>query len=217
MSRANGPHMGFGTMATMTSAVKKMPAKSSAPKATAIGQVYQLRIDLRGVKPKVWRRVLVPGTMTLAQLHHVIQAAMGWRNSHLHEFIIDEQRYGDPDPGWDEEGGVISDHKVTVAKAMRGCGSARYIYDFGDDWDHKLTLEPPAARYLGMKMPVCTDGKSACPPEDCGGPYGYAHFLEAVADPKHPEHAELIEWVGRPWDAAAFSIDGANRAINRLR
>ena len=165
----------------------------------------------------MWRRVLVPGTMTLAKLHRVIQAAMGWRDSHLHEFIIDEQRYGEPDAGWDEEGGVSSERKATVAKAMLGCRSARYIYDFGDDWEHDLKLEPPPARHLGMKIPACVDGKNACPPEDCGGRYGYAQFVQVVADPKHPEHEEMIEWVGRPWDPAAFSIDRANRAINALR
>ena len=114
-------------------------------------------------------------------------------------------------------GAVISENKITVAAAFKERTAGRYIYDFGDHWEHDVKLETPLAQPLNLKMPVCIDGKNACPPEDCGGPPGYAAFLQAASDPNHPSHDETLEWVGRTCDVAAFSIDAANQEIKRLR
>ena len=204
-------------MVVMSAALKKVSGKVAGSTAAKTANVVQLRIELRWIRPKVWRRVLVPSSITLAKLHRVIQAAMGWTNSHLHEFVIGQQRYGEPDPDWDTDGAVISERKATLQAALLGHKSARYIYDFGDHWEHEVKLEVPLAKHAGLKVPICVDGKNACPPEDCGGPPGYAEFLRAVADPAHPEYDEMIEWAGRSWDATAFNIDLANREINSLR
>lgn len=179
--------------------------------------LVQLRIELRWVRPKVWRRVLVPSSMTLAKLHHVIQAAMGWSDSHLHEFAVGQQRYGEADPQWDSPGDVISERKATIAQALQGAKSAVYTYDFGDGWEHEIKVEAPLAKYLDLKAPVCVDGKNACPPEDCGGPPGYEEFLRTMADPADPEHDAMIEWAGRVWDATEFNLDVVNQELRRLR
>lgn len=175
--------------------------------------VRPARAHSRGCKS---RRKL-PSSMTLAKLHHVIQTAMGWSYSHLHEFVIGQQRYGEPDPQWDAAGAVISERKTTVASALQGVKSARYTYDFGDGWEHEIKVEAPMAKCLGLKAPVCVDGKNACPPEDCGGPPGYKNFLRTVADPTDPEHDEMLEWAGGVWDAAEFNLDAVNQDLSRLR
>jgi hypothetical protein len=176
----------------------------------------QLRIELRWVRPRVWRRVLVPASMQLARLHRVIQAAMGWSDSHLHEFVIDQQRYGQADPQWDAPGDVIAERKATVA-SLQAATSALYTYDFGDGWEHEIKVEAALAKYLDLKAPVCVEGKNACPPEDCGGPPGYEELLRIMADPGDPEHDAMIEWAGRVWDATEFDLDAVNRELSRLR
>lgn len=173
--------------------------------------MLQLHIELEELQPKVWRRILVPETITLLKLHMVIQAAFGWNHSHLHEFIgRDGQRYGTSDPDYDAPGEVASE-RVRFTTALGGGRTLHYVYDFGDSWDHRIKLEKTFAPDPQIKLPWCIDGGGATPPEDCGGAPGYVDFLQAMADPHHPEHKNMAGWLGRDsWDPNAFDVADVN-------
>lgn len=165
--------------------------------------VYQLKATIVGTKPPIWRRVVVADNTTLARLHDVIQAAFGWWDSHLHEFEIDRVRYGiDDGEGWGEP--PRDERRARLGDLVNVGSSFSYVYDFGDNWEHKVTFEKVAPAERGMRYPRCTDGRRACPPEDCGGVWGYEHFLEAIAEPNHEEHEAMLEWVGGEFDPNAF-------------
>jgi hypothetical protein len=172
---------------------------------------------LRRTKPKVWRRVLVPQTITLLQLHLVIQAAFGWGHSHLHEFIAaDGERYGTADPMYDSPGSIKSE-KVRLTTVLRTT-TLSYVYDFGDYWDHRITIEKTHSADPLMTLPFCIGGAGATPPEDCGGIPGYDDFVQAMSDPNHPEHAHLAEWVGLDsWDARAFDSTEVNDRLAEIK
>lgn len=178
-------------------------------------QILQLRISLVDVTPPVWRRVLVPGGFTLDRLHRVIQYAMGWQDCHLHSFEVDGVQYGVPDP--DDELPVADELDARLDQVAGKGGRLSYTYDFGDWWEHEILIEdvseadPDDAGY-----PRCVDGAGACPPEDVGGPRGYAEFLAALGDPTHPRHVSMRSWLGRPFDAAAFDADRASVLVRRL-
>lgn len=140
--------------------------------------LFQLKVALEGVKPPVWRRVLVPSAYTLEQLHEVIQISMGWTSTHLYQFRIGRDRYR----GFDEDGGCDSAEPASVRLASIANKGDRfsYEYDFGDGWDHTVLVEDTVAA-AGPPQPACLGGRRACPPEDVGGPWGYAGFLEALA------------------------------------
>jgi len=178
--------------------------------------ILQLHIELRGTKPKVWRRVLVPETITLARLHLVIQAVFGWSGGHLHEFNVGDERYGTLDPEYDAPGSVHSERTTRLASALGSSRTMNYVYDFGDNWQHRIKLEKTLMPDPQLKLPLCVAGANATPPDDCGGVYGYYDFVAAVSDPNHPEHAEMCEWIGRPWDPAAFDIANANFWLNDI-
>lgn len=180
------------------------------------GHLLQLKIELASIKPAIWRRVVVPETITLGKLHQVIQAVMGWTNSHLHEFEIAGARFGVPDPEYDFGEPLISETRVRLHKSLEGTVSFRYVYDFGDDWEHKIKVEKvlPAD---ACPVPMCIGGANACPPEDVGGPYGYADFLEAIADPAHSEHDRMLEWNGGPFDPAALDHDLINKRLQSIK
>lgn len=186
------------------------PAPSGPLTAPAGGDVFQLNVTLQGIKPPVWRRVLVDGASTLDQVHEVIQAAFGWWNYHLHEFEAGDARYGVPDEDYNPEydfGPPTIDEGQVRLDSIAGEGSKLdYTYDFGDDWRHRIVVEQVLAADDGapVTVPACVDGRRACPPEDCGGPWGYEELLAILADASHPEHAERREWLGRPFDPAAF-------------
>jgi hypothetical protein len=178
--------------------------------------VFQLRIRLEEVDPPVWRRLLVPGAVKLDKLHAMFQAAMGWTNSHLHSFTIDDQLYGMHFDDYPEE--ELDEADFTVLMALRD--SVRrftYEYDFGDRWTHEVVVEDITSLPQALKFGVCLDGQGACPPEDVGGTGGYEQFLEALADPLHEDHDELLAWVGYLFDPAAFSVSRANAALQRVR
>ena len=176
-------------------------------------QIFQLKIQLRGVRPPVWRRLLVPGEMTLAELHGVVQTAMGWSNSHLHEFEIDGERYGMPDP--EGESDEVADEARVPLLRIAGEGTRlRYAYDFGDDWRHDVTVEKVFPPQPGTRYPSCIAGRRACPPEDVGGPWGYQDFLAAVGDPDHEEHQDWLEWVGGRFDPAEFDLAAVDKALD---
>jgi hypothetical protein len=196
--------------------------KASGPETAARGVAggarrVALKVELEHVRPKVWRRVLVPESTTLARLHTILQITMGWHDSHLHEFVIDDEHYGSPDLG--EFGDrVASARRVRIADLLRrGVKKFVYTYDFGDGWEHIVTLERATARLPGQPAVECVGGANACPLEDVGGPWGYAELVAILADPAHPEYEERFEWTDGPIDPTAFDLATVNRALATLR
>jgi Plasmid pRiA4b ORF-3-like protein/Domain of unknown function (DUF6933) len=165
------------------------------------GHVHQLKVTLRDIRPPIWRRVLVEGGQTLQHLHNVIQAAFGWYDSHLHDFEIGNARYGIPDE--DDWTPVRDERRVSVDQVL-GDGRIRYTYDFGDNWEHDVVVEKSMPAGDIATVPDCIGGRRACPPEDCGGPWGYGELLAILADRSHPEHRERLDWLGHPYDPDAF-------------
>ena len=182
------------------------------------GRVCRLRISLRGVsKPPVWRRVVVAAGLTLAELHDVIMLSMGWDDGHLHVFSTGSREYGPA--GLDL--GFADESRADLAEMLSAPGDTLlYTYDFGDGWEHEVRLEETRPASPGEVYPSCVAGKGACPPEDCGGPWGYAELKEILADPRHEEHEDRLDWLGLPsggqFDAAAFSLDEVNSRLGRL-
>jgi Plasmid pRiA4b ORF-3-like protein len=187
----------------------------SVGRVTAKTKIFEIKIELREVRPAVLRRVQVPGDMTLAGLHAVVQVAMGWTDSHLHEFDVDGVRYGLPDPDWDVDE-VRDEARAKLFRLLGQGDRVGYVYDFGDGWTHRLTVEKVLAPEPGVSYPRCVSGRRACPPEDVGGPWGYDEFLAAMADLAHPEHEHYREWQGGPFDPAAFDLDAVNQALAEL-
>ena len=184
----------------------------------ATPEVYQLRIDIKDIRPPIWRRVLVMNSTTLDELHTIIQNAFEWDNAHLHEFEISGLSYGpmdDEDP-FDFSGPDSTTDIPLHAVIGREGSTFKYTYDFGDDWKHTIKLEkiPPIDK--GTLYPRCIKGKRACPPEDCGGPWGYGGLLEALSDPTHPSHGDLTEWLGDAFNPEAFYLTTINNRLARL-
>ncbi|WP_238009757.1 plasmid pRiA4b ORF-3 family protein [Dactylosporangium sp. AC04546] len=176
--------------------------------------IYQLRIALDGVTPPVWRRVLVPGAFTLDRVHRVVQFAMGWGDRHLHVFDVEGVQYGVPDP--DGLLDVRDELDVRLDAAAQKGSRLRYTYDFGDWWEHDLVVEDVMPADLDIRYPVCVGGEQACPPDDVGGPEGYRDFLRACADPTHPEHAAMREWLPGDFDPTAFDAARATALLRRM-
>jgi hypothetical protein len=183
----------------------------------------QLKVTLLGSRPPIWRRLLVPADLKLPRLHAVLQLAFGWTDSHLHAFRLAEESYeASPPQGW-ADAIFGSGRERQDEKRFRLCDLLHaqdewliYEYDFGDSWEHEVLVEkmipgPP------IRQAVCLAGKRAGPPEDCGGIPGYYHLLGAIADPKHPEHQELLEWLGDAYDPAAFDKEALNRLLAGLK
>jgi hypothetical protein len=178
--------------------------------------VYQLKVTLRAIRPPIWRRLRVPGDATLGQLHDALQIALGWTDSHLHQFRVGRNTFGVPDPdGWGAPF-TTDERKVRLHEVAGVKSKLIYDYDFGDRWEHDVVVEHVDAASPAEMLPVCTDGRRACPPEDCGGPWGYGNLLEALADSKHPEHAELSEWVSPHWLPDDFNSDLVNKELHAL-
>ena len=187
----------------------------AAPRVTAKTKIFELDIVLEAVEPPVRRRVQIPGEANLAVLHEVVQAAMGWTNSHLHEFEIDGQCYGMPGPDWDDEEGI--DESEVLLSDLVGQGACfDYVYDFGDSWSHRLTVEKITAPQPGVRYPRCVSGQEACPPENVGGAHGYDWFRAVLADSSNPQRDEYLEWVGGSFDPHRFEMDDVDRALRRL-
>lgn len=181
-------------------------------------KTLQLKITLVGAKPPIWRRVLVPADMTLDQLHLVIQKTMGWMNYHLHLFNADGRLYGIPDDDFMGDMGMQDEAKVKLNGVLRAeKDNMIYEYDFGDSWEHKVVLEKILDPDPTQTLPLCIKGKRACPPEDCGGVWGYAGLLATLADPNHAEHEDMLEWLGGPFDAEAFNVGAANFALLKMQ
>ena len=195
----------------VTSATTRRPVQTT-------DMLYQFKITLLDIKPAIWRRIQVPDC-SLDVLHLYIQATFGWWNYHLHQFEIDGVRYGPPEPDGMDFGLETEDEGEAVLSAMlpKTKRKARWIYeyDFGDGWRHEVLFEgfPPAEPKV--KYPLCLEGARACPPEDCGGPWGYADYLAAIADPEHEQHGEMLEWRG-PFDPETFDAKQATKEIRKV-
>jgi hypothetical protein len=188
----------------MTPARKRPPA---SPRS------YQLKLTLEGVRPPVWRRYTVRDDITLLKLHDLLQIIMGWTDSHLHQFVVRGRRFNHPDldlpPPREDEG------KVQLRDVLKKPTDRMvYEYDFGDGWAHALVLERVLPHELRARYPVILDGRRACPPEDCGGAFGYGHLLDVLAAPDHPEHEELREWAGEKFDSERFDVGELNRVFH---
>lgn len=199
----------------VTKALEESEGVGSIP---ASERLYQFKITLLESEPPIWRRIQVKNC-TLDKLHEHIQTAMGWTNSHLHQFEIDGERFGDPeliDDGF--EGFHCVDSTVTKISEIIPKDAKRfqftYEYDFGDDWHHEIIFEGCLRAEKGQRYPICVEGERACPPEDVGGVWGYAEFLEAIADPKHEEHDRMLEWAG-DFDAEKFDAGKATKTMRR--
>jgi len=173
--------------------------------------LYIIKVTLRGFRPPIWRRFQIAGSSTLYKLHRVLQVVMGWENSHLYQFCIENVFYGDPDPGY----GIENAKKTRLDQVAGARDSFTYEYDFGDGWNHSIRVEKvlPAQE---KAAPRCLAGKRACPPEDCGGSWGYEEILEAINDPEHGED-EMLEWVEEDYDPEAFDLDQVNKELRRLK
>lgn len=185
---------------------------------------HHLRIRLLRVNPKVTRDLLVPSNLGLDRLHQVLQVAMGWENAHQHEYIVgtlrNGRRFGTQAPpslfGFDGPR-TQSEKRFTLQQIAPTKGSKfLYWYDFGDDWHHEIAVKNVGVLQADFETPHCIDGAGACPPEDCGGQPGYANLLEALSDPNHEDHEELLDWIGGKFDPAAFDIDAVNDALALL-
>ncbi len=185
--------------------------------------ILQLRIELQDSLPLIWRRVLVPDNISLIKLHQVFQAIMGWDDYHLHEFIINELHYGPVDPdddlSYDLGPKIIDEKRISLNKVLGDKKQFEYIYDYGDNWWHKVLLEKTTPLKLDEVMPIaiCTGGEMACPPEDVGGIGGFYEFLEAIIDRDHDMHEDMMRWWGEPFDPDHFDNSLVNQLLRQIK
>jgi len=183
----------------------------------SVAPIYQIKITLRHVTPPVWRRIEVSADIKLGKLHKILQTAMGWTDSHLHAFRAGGVTYGMPNVDPDFPDDTRNERNVRLDQVAQAGDALIYEYDFGDGWEHELKIEKAFAAEPAVHYPRCTAGKHACPPEDCGGPPGYQHLLDALRDASHDEHDGMRAWVGDEFDAEAFDVDAINERLWRAR
>ena len=176
----------------------------------------RLKITLEGSEPAIWRRVEVNDALTFFQLHRVIQEAMGWEDDHLHEFVVARQRVGtvyDDGVMFMEQEETIPERRTRLSDLLKDNKKFRYWYDFGDDWWHTVTIEKRLPADAEAPPAQLVAGENACPPEDCGGIWGYADLLVALADPDHEEHEDFKDWIGAEFDPRAFDLQAHARQV----
>lgn len=190
---------------------------------------YQIKVSLKDAHPPIWRRLLVPADCSMDALHCVIQIAMGWSDAHLYAFRTDNRRIEIPDPdpdgmwnaGWSNGPEPEDAASVRFSNVAKPGDKITYEYDFGDCWEHSILIEKTVRTDdLSACKAVCVKGKRACPPEDCGGSWGYQHVLEVVANPKisgNVDDDQLLEWLGGKWDAEAFDLNEVNQALAKWK
>jgi hypothetical protein len=187
-------------------------------------QHYQIKITLQGAKPPIWRRVIIPADYTFEELHLVIQESMGWMDMHLYSFECGDFIIEDIELNDELIGNLLApSHKkldsceTTVGQLLMEEGDkCLYTYDFGDNWKHKIVLEKILEPDGERQLPVCLKGKRACPPEDCGGIYGYEEMVVKLAGPDNQDKAELLEWIGEEFEPEKFDIDLVNANLKDL-
>lgn len=179
--------------------------------------IARLRIILNDVEPMPMRHIEVPLKIRLDRLHEVIQAAMGWTDTHLYEFRVGDAGWGMPDPDGFYDGPMDA-KKMTLEKLLdqTATRTIQYVYDFGDDWDHSIRIERVNEAATGMTYPRLLKAAGACPPEDVGGAWGYEEFLEALADPEHEQHEDMVHWSGGDFDAEDAGAETIIERFERL-
>jgi hypothetical protein len=180
----------------------------------AEAKILQCHIQLVDSEPPIWRRFRVSDQMLLASLHPVLQVVMGWQNSHLHAFKIGDIFYADPAPVPQEETHDSTSQKLADFQFSAG-SQFLYNYDFGDGWLHQITVEHVLPLEAEAPSLTCIEGERACPPEDCGGIWGYEDLLERLEDPEDPEYEDLLDWVGADFDPEAFNVNAVNRQLTQ--
>lgn len=200
-----------------------VPSEAETPrqrrKTITADTIFQFKITLQGVTPPIWRRIQTKDCM-LDKLHEHIQTAMGWTNSHLHQFIINGVIHGDPEliyEGWEDETPPVDSRRMKLSKIIPKDGKRfafQYEYDFGDSWEHEILFEgfPPPEK--GVRYPLCVEGERACPPEDVGGIYGYQEYVQAMANPKHKRYKEFMEW-GGTFDPEECDAEAATKEMRK--
>ncbi|OHB85666.1 MAG: hypothetical protein A2V98_18540 [Planctomycetes bacterium RBG_16_64_12] len=176
--------------------------------------IYEVKITLQNINPPIWRRVQT-NDCSLDELHDIIQVCMGWEDEHMYAFVIDDEEFGNPKQGGEAEHDSRYVRLSEVVEEGHIC--FRYDYDFGDDWRHTIDVEKTLPAEEGARYPRCVKGERACPPENCGGPYGYPYFLEKIQDPEHEEHEDALEWVGDEFDPEEFDLAEVNEGLHHLR
>jgi len=180
--------------------------------------IYQLKITLIGIEPPIWRVIQVPSAIKLCCLHSALQVVMGWKDSHLHQFEKDGKKWGIVQLYDDQNLDVIDEDGVKIGDLMKSEGESMiYVYDFGDNWRHKVVLEQIIPVTDALKTPICLDGARRCPPEDVGGVSGYERFLEVIFDPTHQDYEDLVVWAGGPFQAEEFDVKAVNKTLSRMR
>jgi hypothetical protein len=175
-----------------------------------------LKVTLDDVKPAVQRRLEVPLAIRLDRLHLMLQAALGWTDSHLYEIKAGGVGWGMPDPDFGD--GPLDARKARLVDVLEDVGTKtiKYLYDFGDGWEHTIKVERVTEAVPGVAYPVLLDAKGRCPPEDVGGPWGYDEFLEALADPDHESHADMKVWAGRNYDPKVVDVEALAASVAAL-
>lgn len=192
--------------------------RSGRRKGGGTAALYQLKITLNGIYPEISRRVLVSSDIRLNTLHRIIQAAMGWTDSHLHMFVVGEQYYADPANDEWEEMNCADESSMRLREIAPWIGDRfQYDYDFGDRWIHDVVVENILPGDSGFEHPTCLSGEGACPPEDCGGVSGYSAMVHAIRDRRHDEHNDMLRWVGGKFDPDAFDREAANNLLKRFQ
>lgn len=193
-------------------------AKGSSDQSELL-TVYQLKVTLEGIRPPIWRRIQVRGDISLFKLHKILQEVMGWSDYHLHQFIIDGESYSVISREADMLGDDFKNEKrFKLSKVIPGEKfKFVYEYDFGDSWYHEILVEKIFEHDEELKHPVCLKGKRSAPPEDCGGDSGYDHLLEVLKDINHPDHNDMLEWLGGEYDPEYFNIDEVNERLKKIR
>ena len=178
--------------------------------------IYRVHVSLRETDPPIWRLLELPSRTTLKQLHRMLQIAMGWEDSHLHEYIVNGQRYGTPDTLYDEPGDVVAETGVRLERLLPEPGTTMlYLYDSGDYWEHAIRLEAAFMADSSATYPRLVGGARSCPPEDCGGVRGYAGLLEILVDPEHEDFEQMRTWVGPRFNAEVFSLAAINQRLQK--
>jgi len=201
----------FAYAARMAKKTKVVPFRAQKPPRSP--RAYVLKVALRGARPPIWRRIRVASDLSLRELHHVLQIAFGWTDSHLHEFEIGGKHYGIPDPLEDIGEPPLDEQNYQLHELLQNGSRAEYLYDFGDSWRHDIVVEDEEAAKRSAPKAECLAGARACPPEDSGGAHRYEELLEAVADPTNKRRRELLEWVGPYFAPEQFDLASVNRAL----